>query len=129
MNRIKKGETKLITFTLKENSVLPDPHYIFNFESKSGDVDILFTQEDISNNKDRYNLFTFSEGVTATFSGGFIGDVANYNYIIYETPIENSIDISTASVVEVGIFEITGTTSNWIDYDDNNINDFSYSPS
>lgn len=127
MIRIAQDETKRVVLTLKEKSELDVPFYIFEVTSIENRDVTLFTGEDTSLNKDRYNSFTFSEGVTATFSSGFDLDVGNYNYKVYETPTELSIDTSTASVVEIGLMEIYSTASSTdVYYDSGDDIEYSY---
>lgn len=111
MITIQKNSSKLVYFTLSEKTTLSTPYYIFEIKSVDNNY-TYFTGEDNSLNKDRYNSFTFSSGSVATYSCGFDLNVGEYSYTVYETPNYNSIDTSTASVVELGIFKVTGTTSN-----------------
>jgi len=115
MIRIQKGESKLVIFTLKEKSVLTNPNYIFEFNSNDNRFSTYITATN-SSISDRYDSFTFSEGVTATFSGGFNLDPGQYDYKVWETPNSSTIDTSTASVVEIGLMEVIGTASIYNEY-------------
>lgn len=130
MIRIQKGETKEVVFTLKEKGSLSTPYYFFSLYSNDNNTTTLFSADDISNNKDRYNSFTFSEGVTATHSGGFNLPVGTYDYTVYETQYDNNISVASASnTVEIGLLEIYGTQSTYLDY--NTIDDeqeYTYEP-
>ena len=130
MIRINKGESKEVIFTLKEKGSLSNPYYIFELNSNDNRNNTLFTTTDISTNTDRYNAFTFSEGTTATFSAGFDLEVGTYDYTVYETGITQSIDITGATAVEIGLLEIVGTVSNYTTYDDSDDDrEYTFEPS
>ena len=134
MITIQKGETKKVIFTLNEKGVdkktspiySGDVYYIFDLKSNDNRVNTVFTALDTSLSKNRYNSFTFSEGVTATMSGGFVLDVGSYDYTVYVTDVANSIVTTTASVVETGLFKVTGTASNYDTYNGGDNREYVY---
>ena len=116
MIHINKGESKLVVFTLEEKSRLSNSYYIFELESNDTRNKIYFTNDDISPNPDRYNSFTFSEGITGTFSGGFELNIGTFDYSIFESGVTGSVDITGLRCVEKGLLKVNGTGSNYIDY-------------
>jgi hypothetical protein len=71
------------------------------------------TTDDYSGNIYRFNCFTFSEGlaISAT-AGGFDLDGGTYDYQVWETEYQYSLDVASASnIVEIGLMQIVGTLS------------------
>jgi hypothetical protein len=124
---INKNENKVVYLTLTEKATLTNPKWLFQFRSNDTNVDTLMMATAFSNNE-RFNAFTFSEGSTASFDGGFILEPGTYDYSVWETEYQ-SLDIASASnIVEVGLMQVLGTWSVYSTVYINNDNDYVYDP-
>lgn len=112
MKRIESGTSKEIIFTLTEKSELQFPYYIFELVNDKGETEI-FTNNDNSSYKERYNSFTFSVNLNVSeLSGGFTASNGQYIYNAWESEYPNNLIIASASgIVETGIIEVYGTSS------------------
>lgn len=61
---IKRNELNNIVVSVSLNKTLPSPYYLFSFENITSKDKVRFYPKNISTNTDRYDEFTFSEGVT-----------------------------------------------------------------
>jgi hypothetical protein len=111
--------------TLTEKTTLSNPVYLFQFQSKLTGDNTLVTADDFSQNLERYNSFTFSEGSGASASGGFTLDAGNYDYFVWASTQSN---FSTASgeIVEIGLLNVIGTQSNYNPIYDNDDDEYVY---
>jgi hypothetical protein len=108
---IDKGEVNSIVLTLTEVSTLSNPYYLFVFENEmdTTDAPILFTTADISNWKERFNLFLLDEPVDVILVKG------QYRYQVYESTIPpTSILDTTGIVIEEGRMVVSGAIQNSI---------------
>jgi hypothetical protein len=111
MIHIDKGEVNSIVLTLTEVSTLSNPYYLFVFENEmdTTNTPILFTTADISNWKERFNLFLLDEPVDVTLVKG------QYRYQVYESTIPpTSIQDTTGEVIEEGRMVVSGAIQNSI---------------
>jgi len=107
MIRLKKLETKTVVLTLRERATIADVYYIFNLYSNGTQTNTIFTSDDISPSVERYNAFEWTEGTT------FDLPIGSYDYSVYQTDINGSVDITGRKIVETGLLII---------YDDNTTN-------
>jgi hypothetical protein len=109
---IDKGEVNSIVLTLTEVSTLSNPYYLFVFENEMNTTEdpILFTTLDMSDWKERFNLFLLDEPVDVTLVKG------QYRYQVYESGIypPTSIQDTTGVVIEEGRMVVSGATTNSI---------------
>jgi hypothetical protein len=96
---IEKDTTNLVALSLTESSELSSPFYLFVFENEfdTAEEPIFFYSPDISQWKDRYNLFSITEGTDITLIKG------QYTYNVYEATSQPSdIGDTTGKVIEEG---------------------------
>jgi len=108
INLVKNQTNNNIALTLTELSELSNPFYIFEFTNDTTNVKYLFISEDLSNNKQRYNLFNITEGVDDVMNGSVVlGDTGFYKYKIYESETE-TLEVEGLNVVEIGKVKLIG---------------------
>lgn len=80
---LEKDELNLVALSLTESSSLVNPNFLFVFENEfdTEDDPLYFTTPDISTRKNRYNLFSITEGTDITLVKG------QYTYQVYESNI------------------------------------------
>jgi len=106
---INKGETKKVYFTLTP-TFFPT-YYIFEFVSNDTGNLTYMLADDVSNNPTVYSTFTFSEGSSATMSGGFTLNPGTYDYNVYQTGFSQSFNIASASgILEIGLMTVNAIT-------------------
>ena len=71
--------------TLYEKTTLTNPFYLFHFKNDTSFNDYYCIIADTSTQKQRFNLFSFTEGVNDALNGSLIlGKSGYYEYYIYE---------------------------------------------
>lgn len=108
------SQSNRVVATLKEKTDLWNPYYIWTITDNDTQETFTFSADDCSNAPWVYNQFTFSitPGATYGLTQGIVpASQGVYSYRVWATPNQYSLDASTASVVEVGIFQIIGTSS------------------
>ena len=109
MIKLVQGLTNSVVFTLNERTTISNPYYIFQFINDQTKKSFLFTTNDLSNNKQRYNLFEITPSITTSMSNyGF------WTYNVFETATYSSpLSISGLDLVENGriIYVPLGTQS------------------
>lgn len=89
MIKFQKSATNNVVVTLKENSTVANPIYLFRFVSQQTLVDYYFISEDISAYKDRYNKFVVVEDELlepmTVYGPIVLGKEGYYDYKIYQT--------------------------------------------
>jgi hypothetical protein len=103
MLHITKQDTKDFYLTLTEKTTISNPTYLFSLKSRQTDTFKNFILPDISNFKQRYNKFNFTEGDTDATTL----DVGEHLYTIYAQISPNNTNPNNADeVVETGIFKV-----------------------
>jgi hypothetical protein len=103
MLHITKQDTKDFYLTLTEKTTISNPTYLFSLKSRQTDTFKNFILPDISNFKQRYNKFEFTEGDTDATTL----DVGEHLYTIYAQISPNNTNPNNADeVVETGIFKV-----------------------
>lgn len=118
---INKNSSNRVTLTLNEKRTLANPYYIFVFINTQSKVETVFYMENLSVNKDRYDLFTLVEGTTVTLNEG------EYTYTVYESETISLISSNWTGVVEIGrviVKDDTATTHSFTPTDDTTISVF-----
>jgi hypothetical protein len=106
---IDKDTINTFVLTLKEDTTISEPIYLFVFQNEY-DLDsdkIYWIGTDTSTYKDRYNLFTLEEGVDVTFVKG------QYVYKVYESETIPE-DETGLTLVEEGRMVVAGEIINSI---------------
>lgn len=106
---IDKDTINTFVLTLKEDTTISEPIYLFVFQNEY-DLDsdkIYWVGTDTSAYKDRYNFFTLEEGVDATFVKG------QYVYKVYESATIPE-DETGLTLVEEGRMVVAGEVINSI---------------
>jgi len=115
---INKQSYNTVALTLREKSLLTGTTYnLFVFSSDSTGVEKVFTVDDTSSYKDRYNLFTIREAAaTEDLLNGRIhltGNTSEWSYSVYESasPFSAntlSITATTGTILEIGRVQVKG---------------------
>lgn len=119
MIKLVHGLTNSVVLTLNERTTITNPLYLFEFVNDQTKKSLLFTSNDLSNNKQRYNLFNIVP-VSSTSSENllngevYMSNYGFYTYNIYETATY-SLPLTTTGldIVEIGriIYIPNGTQS------------------
>lgn len=107
------------TFTLKENSTLASPVYLFVFSKGGNDYPVICTDLATTAQKERFNKFTIVEGVDDPTNGSFIiGSTGVYELNIYEQSSTTNLDPDNATgLVETTLARVIDSeTSNYIEH-------------
>jgi hypothetical protein len=113
---LEKDLTNTFVLTLTETSTISNPYYLFLFQNEfnKDSQGFQWMGTDLSDYKERYNLFELEEGVDATFI------IGQYTYTVYESEdpiviVDQAVDYySTLSVVEEGRMVVAGVVTNTI---------------
>ena len=98
-----------VVLTLDESSHLSNPYYLFHIKNEFNieDTGVYYYTPDLSNYRNRYNLFNFDISSTGSTTGGnnisinLIG--GQYAYTVYEsTGATISLSATTGRIVEEG---------------------------
>lgn len=114
---IEKNKVNKIVLTLSETSRLTNPHFLFSFlnEYNLTSTPILFSTEDLSENRNRYNLFEIDENSSGSTSGGTSSlnlIEGQYEYIVYESSASTlSLSGTTGRVIEKGKMVVADKTN------------------
>jgi hypothetical protein len=127
MIKFQKSATNNVIVTLKENSTVANPIYLFKFESQQTLVSYYFIASDISAYKDRFNQFTVIEKTNANTLNGEVtlGKQGYYDYKIYQTNLVNTTGLANAQAaipnivkeVEDGLVYVVFAANTDITYD------------
>lgn len=98
MIRIEKNATNQVVVTLRENSTVDDPIYLFELTNGTTLEKYYFISTDTSEFKDRYNRFQVIEKPNADTINGEVevGLEGWYDYIVYQTSLEDLSGITSA---------------------------------
>lgn len=127
MIKFNKSATNNVVVTLKENSTVANPIYLFKFVSQQTLVSYYFIASDISIYKDRFNQFTVVEKANANTLNGEVtlGKQGYYDYKIYQTNLTNTSGLANAQAavsnivkeVEDGLVYVVFANNTDITYD------------
>ena len=127
MIKFQKSATNNVVVTLKENSTVANPIYLFKFVSQQTLVSYYFIASDISVYKDRFNQFTVIEKTNANTLNGEVtlGKQGYYDYKIYQTNLVNTTGLANAQAaipnivkeVEDGLVYVVFAANTDITYD------------
>jgi hypothetical protein len=113
---INEGQTKKVYFYL--TPTITNPYFLFKFSSNNTGNDTLMISENLSS-WSFYQSFTFSNGSTYSFLGGFDLIPGTYDYVIYETQYNDLNIASASSILEVGLMTVEGSPTSscyvWLD--------------
>lgn len=109
---INKGEANNIILTLNEKRTIDNPYYIFKFVNDDTNVSKVFYSADLSDNTDRYNQFTITEGTPENLLTGTVSlPVGFYHYTVYESEtITLNLNL-VGEVVELGKVKVQETST------------------
>lgn len=138
MIKFNKSATNNVIVTLKENSTVLNPIYLFQFVSQQTLVSYYFIGTDISAYKDRFNRFTIIEKASANTLNGEVtlGKEGYYDYKIYQTNLANTSGLANALAavpnitkeVEDGLVYVVFATNTDIVYDTTDDTTIVYQP-
>lgn len=107
MIQIQKGVSNTIVCTLTEKQTLSNPYFLFRFISEGGmniERSVVLTDTATTDQKERFNKFTFTEGTDVTLEAGI------WEYRVYEQTSPSNTDYNqSTSQVEIGLANVTGT--------------------
>lgn len=116
MIKIIQNNSNRCVFTLNEKTTLTGDsiYYLFEFISDSTNDSVLFTGNDISGNKDRFNEFSIVETgstfVNLTASTVNLEPTGFWKYNVYQQTSPTNLSISgTSGIVEMGKAQVIGT--------------------
>lgn len=104
MVTIDKSAVNTFALTLSEKVTITNPYYLMVLRGKSGQDVVKWLMTDTSAYPERYNLFSFTNGVEATID--YKGD---YVYTVYQKVESNTTIPSDANILEVGICRVSDT--------------------
>lgn len=106
-----KNASTIFVATLWEKTTITSPVYLFEFKNDLTKTDYYCIMSDTSTNIDRYNKFTFTEGVNDALNGSLIlGNGGYYEYRVFEQVSTTNLDPSGLTIVETGKMKLIDTT-------------------
>lgn len=124
---INKDQSNNIILTLRENTTIQEPYFLFEFISRDKLTTKMFISEDISLNTCRYNQFNIVENEiedilngTINLGGGF------YDYNVYQQDNDSNLNKdNTDKILEQGIVYVKGDYNDVkTTYNDNDDNEY-----
>lgn len=119
---INKNELNKIVLTLDESSRISNPYYTFQFVNEFGTntTGITFTTPDLSQSKNRYNLFYLTESSSGSTTGGDNIPLnltsGQYLYRVYEASASTlQISATTGTIIESGRMVVATDNNNSTD--------------
>ena len=114
MIHLNKGTSTEFAITLQEKTTLATPFYLFKFTNDTSKVDYFCIIADTSTQKQRFNLFSFTEGVNDALNGSLIlSGSGYYDYYIYEQDNATNLDPANATgLVEQGKMRLFDSADN-----------------
>ena len=113
MVNINKNDNTNIFLTLAEKTTLATPYYLFVFTSDVDRNEVIFTANDLTEYKERYNKFLITEtSGTTTLTSGVITltPTGFWSYKVYEQESGTNLLVeNTTSLVEQGRVKVIGT--------------------
>ena len=113
MVNINKNDNTNIFLTLAEKTTLATPYYLFVFTSDVDRNEVIFTANDLTEYKERYNKFLITEtSGTTTLTSGVITltPTGFWSYKVYEQESgTNLLVANTTGLVEQGRVKVIGT--------------------
>lgn len=126
-----KNTINNVCLTLSESTTLTgSSYYLFRFINENNFNELLFTGEDISNNKDRFNQFLITEtGSTftnLTASTIHLNTPGYYKYEVYQMTGQTNLSLSgvTGGPIEYGKVYLSGATIDAVKYTYSGRSDF-----
>lgn len=124
MIRLEKDAVSEIIVTVTELTTITNPEYVFEFEYQQTHEKVACILSDTSTSTNRYNKFSFEDGVDAT-----LPDVGDYIYRIFEQPSGTGTTTTTGlNRVEKGRAYVYDSGEVKNEYIDNNDQDTVYEP-
>ena len=106
-----KNASTIFVATLWEKTTITNPVYLFEFKNDLTKTDYYCIISDTSTNVNRYNKFTFTEGVNDALNGSLIlGQGGYYTYEIYEQTSATNLDPTGLNKVEQGKMKLLDST-------------------
>jgi hypothetical protein len=119
---VTKNTTNYICLTLKESSTIANPFYLFVFEKDVAGTKQYYAATDLSNYKDRYNLFELDENDSGVESGVNVAiklKQGQYTYSVYETETltDDITEVLSTTPLEIGRMLVEGDSTTPSIYD------------
>ncbi len=118
MIRITKSAANNVVVTTTEKGTAS--HYLFEFQNLTTLAKKYCISEDTSAFQDRYNAFTITDTASPTATDSEVNlDERENRYVIYANTDASNLDPDGLTVLETGMCEVTGTTTNPTEYSNN----------
>ncbi len=119
---INKNTSNSVVLTLNEGRTTENPVYVFLFIDDQTQENKIFYSQNLSTNKDRYDLFNIIENDTEDLSNGIISLNEGFqHYLIYENNL-------SGKILERGKVKVLGTTTEYVFEPDYNTTTKVYNP-
>lgn len=114
MIHLNNSTSTTFAVTLQEKTTLTNPVYLFHFKNDTSNSNYYVIISDTSTQKQRFNLFTFTEGVNDALNGSLIlGKSGYYDYFIYEQSSSTNLDPNNSTgLVEQGKMRLLNVNDN-----------------
>jgi hypothetical protein len=114
-----------VALTLKENTTISNPNYLFQFINATSLEEVVFIASDTSNFKDRYNLFVIqlvAKNAINLLNGQiYLNDTGYWTYNIYQQASPTNLNLElTGALVETGKVLYNFTQDNTIELEQDN---------
>jgi hypothetical protein len=112
MITIIKNDENTVVLTLNEKMDNTSNGFIFKFINDSTSEEVIFTSNDISTAKSRYNEFIIEENINDDPVNGVItlNNSGFWSYVIYESNNPSSLTITNNKIIETGKVNVIGET-------------------
>jgi len=113
MKIINKDSVNVLIFTLREKTTISNPTYLFEFKNESTKEYKYCIMANTSTNTNRYDKFSFTEGVDNALSGSLIlKGLGFWTYCVYQQSSATNLDpILANGIVERGIIRLINQSS------------------
>jgi len=111
---INKGQSNIVTVTLKEKTTIANAYYLWEWISKaSGEKKYCIQPVDLSQYLDRFNQFTITETATPNPIAGQVtlATTGEWTYNVYEQASSSNLSPTGKTIVESGMVKVIGTAT------------------
>lgn len=111
---INKGQSNIVTVTLKEKTTIANAYYLWEWISKaSGEKKYCIQPTDLSAYQDRFNQFTITETASPNPIAGQVTlpTTGEWTYNVYEQASSTNLSPTGKTIVESGLVQVIGTAT------------------
>ena len=109
-----KGQSNIVTVTLKEKTTISNAYYLWEWISKaSGEKKYCIQPTDLSAYQDRFNQFTITETASPNPIAGQVTlpTTGEWTYNVYEQASSTNLSPTGKTIVESGLVQVIGTAT------------------